>query len=80
MNVILCAPLPLPTTTPKTQSMKRLMHLNHWVTTFAIIFLSGGSMAIAQGVEDTRFKSFFIASAGTGLLSRPEFPAGLSAT
>lgn len=36
-----------------------------------------GSMAIAQGVEDTRFKSFFIASAGTGLLSRPEFPAGI---
>jgi len=36
-----------------------------------------GSVAIAQGVEDTGFKSFFIAAAGTGLGAGPAFPAGI---
>ncbi len=33
-----------------------------------------GSEAIAQGVEDTKFKSFFIANARTGLQPGPAFP------
>jgi phosphonate transport system substrate-binding protein len=37
-----------------------------------------GSEAIAQGVEDTGFKSFFIANAGTGLLPGGAFPAGIA--
>ncbi len=37
-----------------------------------------GSEAIAQGVEDTAFKSFFIAHAGTGLARGDGFPAGIA--
>ena len=37
-----------------------------------------GSDAIAQGVEDTSFKSFFIASAGTGLQKSEVFPAAIA--
>lgn len=37
-----------------------------------------GSEAIAQGVEDTGFKSFFIANARTGLLRGDGFPAGVA--
>ena len=37
-----------------------------------------GSEAIAQGIEDTGFKSFFIASAGTGLQRGDGFPAGIA--
>ncbi len=37
-----------------------------------------GSQAIAQGVEDTAFKSFFIAHAGTGLAKSADFPAGIA--
>ena len=37
-----------------------------------------GSEAIAQGVEDTGFKSFFVASAGTGLQRGDGFPAGIA--
>ncbi len=37
-----------------------------------------GSEAIAQGVEDTGFKSFFIANARTGLLRGDGFPAGIA--
>ena len=37
-----------------------------------------GSEAIAQGVEDTGFKSFFIANAGTGLQRSDKFPAGIA--
>ncbi len=37
-----------------------------------------GSEAIAQGVEDTGFKSFFIAHAGTGLKPAPDFPAAIA--
>ncbi len=37
-----------------------------------------GSEAIAQGVEDTRFKSFFLANARTGLLPNKAFPAGIA--
>ena len=36
-----------------------------------------GSEAIAQGVEDTKFKSFFIAHAGTKLAPGAAFPAGI---
>ncbi len=37
-----------------------------------------GSEAIAQGVEDTGFKSFFIANARTGLPQGDAFPAGIA--
>ena len=37
-----------------------------------------GSTAIAQGVEDTGFKSFFIAHASTGLARADAFPAGVA--
>jgi len=37
-----------------------------------------GSDAIAQGVEDTSFKSFFIAAAGTGLQKSEAFPAAIA--
>jgi phosphonate transport system substrate-binding protein len=37
-----------------------------------------GSEAIAQGVEDTQFKSFFIANARTGLTRAADFPAGIA--
>ena len=37
-----------------------------------------GSEAIAQGVEDTSFKSFFIASAGTGLKPTDAFPTAIA--
>jgi len=37
-----------------------------------------GSDAIAQGVEDTQFKSFFLANARTGLLPGAAFPAGIA--
>jgi phosphonate transport system substrate-binding protein len=37
-----------------------------------------GSEAIAQGLEDTAFKSFFIANNKTGLVSRPEFPMDIA--
>jgi len=37
-----------------------------------------GSEAIAQGVEDTGFKSFFIANARTGLLRGDSFPGGVA--
>jgi phosphonate transport system substrate-binding protein len=37
-----------------------------------------GSEAIAQGVEDTGFRSFFIANARTGLLRGDGFPAGVA--
>ena len=37
-----------------------------------------GSEAIAQGIEDTGFKSFFIANAGTGLQRGDGFPAGVA--
>ena len=37
-----------------------------------------GSEAIAQGVEDTRFRSFFIANPATGLGPQDGFPAGLA--
>jgi phosphonate transport system substrate-binding protein len=37
-----------------------------------------GSEAIAQGVEDTRFRSFFIANAATGLAAQGGFPAGIA--
>src|SRR5215472_7922449 len=36
-----------------------------------------GSEAIAQGVEDVNFKSYFIASAETGLKFSKDFPAGI---
>lgn len=37
-----------------------------------------GSEAIAQGVEDTHFKSYFIAHHSTGLKASDEFPAGIA--
>lgn len=37
-----------------------------------------GSEAIAQGVEDTQFKSFFIANTRTGLARAAEFPAAIA--
>ena len=37
-----------------------------------------GSQAIAQGIEDTSFKSFFIARAGTGLAKGADFPTGIA--
>ena len=37
-----------------------------------------GSQAIAQGVEDTSFKSFFIAHSRTGLAKSANFPAGIA--
>lgn len=37
-----------------------------------------GSEAIAQGVEDTGFKSFFVANARTGLQRGDAFPAGIA--
>ena len=37
-----------------------------------------GSDAIAQGVEDTSFKSFFIAATGTGLQKSEAFPAAIA--
>lgn len=37
-----------------------------------------GSEAIAQGVEDTRFRSFFIAHSRTGLARSPDFPSGIA--
>ena len=36
-----------------------------------------GSEAIAQGVEDVNFKSYFIANSETGLKSSKDFPAGI---
>ena len=36
-----------------------------------------GSQAIAQGAEDTAFKSYMIANAGTGLKPSKDFPAGI---
>ena len=36
------------------------------------------SEAIAQGVEDTQFKSFFIANAGTGLTRAADFPSAIA--
>ncbi len=37
-----------------------------------------GSEAVAQGIEDTSFKSFFIANTGTGLQRADGFPAGIA--
>jgi len=37
-----------------------------------------GSEAIAQGVEDTRFRSFFIANARLGLARSDDFPKGVA--
>jgi phosphonate transport system substrate-binding protein len=37
-----------------------------------------GSEAIAQGAEDVKFKSFFIANARTGLTASKEFPKGIA--
>jgi len=37
-----------------------------------------GSRAIAQGAEDTQFKSYFIAHASTGLKRSKEFPKGVA--
>ncbi len=37
-----------------------------------------GSEAIAQGAEDTAFKSYFIAHTSTGLQNGAEFPAGIA--
>ncbi len=37
-----------------------------------------GSEAIVQGVEDTHFKSYFIAHHSTGLQASDEFPAGIA--
>jgi len=37
-----------------------------------------GSEAIAQGVEDTRFRSFFIANTRLGLAKSDDFPKGLA--
>lgn len=37
-----------------------------------------GSEAIAQGVEDAEFRSYFIAHAGTGLTRITEFPAAIA--
>jgi phosphonate transport system substrate-binding protein len=37
-----------------------------------------GSEAIAQGVEDVSFKSYFIANSETGLKSSKDFPAGIA--
>lgn len=37
-----------------------------------------GSQAIAQGVEDTAFKTYFIANAATGLKPGKAFPAGIA--
>lgn len=37
-----------------------------------------GSEAIAQGVEDAAFRSYFIAHAGTGLTRSEAFPAGIA--
>ncbi len=37
-----------------------------------------GARAIAQGVEDAAFKTYFIANAATGLSESPEFPAGIA--
>jgi phosphonate transport system substrate-binding protein len=37
-----------------------------------------GSEAIAQGAEDVKFKSFFIANAQTGLSASKEFPKGIA--
>ena len=37
-----------------------------------------GSEAIAQGVEDVNFKSYFIANSETGLKASKEFPAGIA--
>ena len=37
-----------------------------------------GSEAIAQGVEDVNFKSYFIANSETGLHSSKDFPAGIA--
>lgn len=37
-----------------------------------------GSEAIAQGAEDVKFKSFFIANAQTGLGASKEFPQGIA--
>ena len=40
--------------------------------------LVDGSEAIAQGVEDPNFMTYFIAHAGTGLQPAEEFPAGIA--
>lgn len=40
--------------------------------------LVDGSEAIAQGVEDPNFLTYFIAHAGTGLQPAEEFPAGIA--
>lgn len=37
-----------------------------------------GSQAIAQGVEDTAFKTYFIANTATGLKPGKDFPAGIA--
>lgn len=37
-----------------------------------------GSEAIAQGIEDAQFRTYFIANAGTGLTRSREFPAGIA--
>lgn len=37
-----------------------------------------GSQAIAQGIEDTQFKSYLIANAATGLTRSDAFPAGIA--
>ena len=37
-----------------------------------------GSEAIAQGVEDTRFRSFFIANSKLGLAKAADFPKGIA--
>lgn len=37
-----------------------------------------GSMAIAQGVEDNQFKSYFIANTSTGLTANTAFPENIS--
>ena len=37
-----------------------------------------GARAVAQGVEDAAFKTYFIANASTGLNESPDFPAGIA--
>ena len=40
--------------------------------------LSPGAQAIAQGVEDTEFRSYFIANQSTGLKPQEDFPKGIA--